>query len=65
VAKVSKFNGMLRDHLNKHYPEIGSEIASSKDLDADNEAKLRAAIDEFKDIWTTAEGEPAEVVGVA
>jgi F-type H+-transporting ATPase subunit alpha len=65
VAKISRFNDLLREHLSKHNPEIGAEIASSKELSADTEAKLRAALDEFKEVWNSAEGELAEMAGVA
>ena len=57
VAKVSQFNGMLREYLGKHHPEIGAEIASSKELSSDTEAKLRAVLVEFKEIWISSEGE--------
>jgi F-type H+-transporting ATPase subunit alpha len=48
VAQVDRFNGLLRDYLSKHHPEIGDQIAESKDLSADTEARLRTAVETFK-----------------
>jgi F-type H+-transporting ATPase subunit alpha len=65
VAKISEFNGMLREQLGKYHPEIGAEIATSKDLSAETEAKLRAALEEFKEVWNASEGELAAIPGAA
>jgi F-type H+-transporting ATPase subunit alpha len=51
VADISPFNAGLRDFLGQQYPEIGAEIAKSKDLSAENEARLRSAIQAFKEMW--------------
>ncbi len=56
VAQVSSFNGELRDYLGQQYPEIGAEIAKTKDLSAENEAKLRSAIQAFKEMWAADKG---------
>jgi len=57
VADISRYQGELRNFLNQQHPEIGADIASSKDLSADNEAALRAAIAVFRDSWTADRGE--------
>ncbi|MBC7293830.1 MAG: F0F1 ATP synthase subunit alpha, partial [Thermoleophilia bacterium] len=64
VAQVSRFNDMLRDYLAANHPEIGEEIAATKDLTAETEAKLRSALDAFKEMWKTLAGEEAEVQGL-
>jgi len=51
VAEIPRFNADLRSYLNTQYPEIGAEIASTKDLSPETEAKLRAAISAFKETW--------------
>ena len=56
VAQVSRFNAALRDSLSRDHPEIGVEIAASKDLTPETEAKLRGAIDAFKKTWSSTEG---------
>ena len=38
VAQVSRFNAALRDSLSRDHPEIGVEIAASKDLTPETEA---------------------------
>jgi F-type H+-transporting ATPase subunit alpha len=52
VAEISRFNASLRDYLGQQHPEIGAEIASSKDLAPETEAKLRSAIAAFKEMWS-------------
>ena len=52
VPKISEFNTALREYLNASHPEIGAEIAASKDLGPETEARLRAAIAEFKEMWS-------------
>jgi F-type H+-transporting ATPase subunit alpha len=56
VADISRFNGELRTYLNVNYPQIGQDIVSTKDLGADAEAGLRAAIEAFKETWAAQEG---------
>jgi F-type H+-transporting ATPase subunit alpha len=56
VAEISPFNSGLRDFLGQQYPEIGAEIAKSKDLSAENEARLRSAIQAFKEMWIADKG---------
>jgi F-type H+-transporting ATPase subunit alpha len=57
VSEVSRYQGELRNFLNQQHPEIGADIVSSKDLSADTEAKLRAAITVFRDTWVADKGE--------
>ncbi|NLE11106.1 MAG: F0F1 ATP synthase subunit alpha [Actinobacteria bacterium] len=52
VADIPHFNASLREHLNASYPEIGEEIAKTKDLNAETEEKLRGAIESFKELWS-------------
>jgi F-type H+-transporting ATPase subunit alpha len=52
VADISRFNAALREHLSVSHPEIGAGIASSKELGTEAEAKLRSAIEGFKEIWS-------------
>jgi F-type H+-transporting ATPase subunit alpha len=56
VASVSSFNAGLRDFLGQQHPEIGDDIAKSKDLTAENEANLRSAIEDFKEMWAADKG---------
>jgi F-type H+-transporting ATPase subunit alpha len=51
VAQVSRFNGLLRNYLSKHHPEIGDSIAETKDLSSDTEGYLRTAVETFKETW--------------
>ncbi|HEY5528320.1 MAG TPA: F0F1 ATP synthase subunit alpha [Thermoleophilia bacterium] len=60
VAQVSRFNDTLRSHLTSNHAEIGIDIAATKVLSDDMEAKLRAAIVGFKELWTSLSGEAAE-----
>ena len=54
VNKISEFNAQLRDFLNREHAEIGADIATTKDLTPENEAKLKQAIDTFKaQVWTS------------
>lgn len=52
VPEVSQFNESLRQYLRQQHPDIGAEIAATKDLDAETEAKLRSAIEAFKELWS-------------
>jgi F-type H+-transporting ATPase subunit alpha len=65
VAQVSRFNDMLRSNLTADHPGIGQDIAATKVLSDENEAKLRAAIAAFKEIWTSVSGEAAETASLA
>jgi F-type H+/Na+-transporting ATPase subunit alpha len=57
VGDINRYEGEMRNFLNQQHPEIGADIASTKDLTADTEAKLRAAIVVFKDSWFADRGE--------
>jgi len=52
VQDISRFNADLRDFLGQQHPEIGQDIAKSKDLTAETEVKLRGAIETFKEMWS-------------
>ena len=65
VAQVSRFNDMLRSNLTTDHAEIGQDIAATKVLSDENEAKLRAAIEAFKEIWKSVSGEAAETPSLA
>jgi F-type H+-transporting ATPase subunit alpha len=56
VPDIPRFNAELRDFLGQQHPEIGKEIATSKDLSADTEAKLRGVIESFKEMWSADKG---------
>jgi F-type H+-transporting ATPase subunit alpha len=56
VADMSSFNADLRAFLGQQHPEIGAEIAKSKDLGPENEAALRSAITAFKEMWVADKG---------
>ena len=51
VADISGFNEQLRDFLSQQHPEIGTEIAETKDLSPETEEKLSAAISAFSEMW--------------
>ncbi len=51
VADIPHFNAGLRDYLDQQFPGIGEEIAATKDLSPEVEAKLRSAIEAFKELW--------------
>ena len=57
VPEISRFNTELRNFLNQQHPEIGADIANTKVLSPENEAKLRAAIVAFKEAWFADRGE--------
>jgi F-type H+-transporting ATPase subunit alpha len=57
VAEISHFNTGLRTYLNQQFPGIGDDIAATKDLGKDTEAKLRSAITGFKEVWFADRGE--------
>ncbi len=56
VADVPRFNASLLAQLKRDNPEIGLEIATSKDLSGETEAALRGAIEVFKESWSTDAG---------
>jgi F-type H+-transporting ATPase subunit alpha len=56
VPQVSAFNAALLDFLTQQHPEIGADIAKTKDLGAENEAVLRKAIEVFKEMWIADKG---------
>jgi F-type H+-transporting ATPase subunit alpha len=56
VPMISAFNSELRDFLAQQHPEIGADIAKTKDLGAENEAVLRQAIEGFKEMWIADKG---------
>jgi F-type H+-transporting ATPase subunit alpha len=56
VADISRFNAELRGFLGQQHPEIGKEIAQSKDLSAETEAALRRAVESFKEMWSADRG---------
>ncbi len=56
VAQVSRFNGLLRDYLSKHHPEIGDKIAETKDLGPETEGQLRTAIETYRETWKDSTG---------
>jgi F-type H+/Na+-transporting ATPase subunit alpha len=48
VAKASAFERALRDHMKSKYADLVSRIEAAKNLSAEDEAALRAAIEDFK-----------------
>ncbi len=48
VSKAGAFERALRDHVRNKHAALAEAIESAKDLSADHEAQLRAAIDDFK-----------------
>ncbi len=48
VEKVRSFETNLYSFMDSNHPEIGNEINDKKELSADLEAKIRAALSEFK-----------------
>ena len=65
VDQVSRFNDMLRSDLTTNHPEIGADIAATKDLSGDTETKLRSALEGFKELWASVSGEEAGAAGLA
>ncbi len=53
VADIPRFNAALREYLVQQTPEIGTEIAATKELSPEVETKLRCAIEAFKELWAT------------
>ncbi len=47
VEEIRKFNSGLVDFVNNKYPQIGKSIASTGDLDSENEELLKKAIEEY------------------
>lgn len=52
VEKVRAFESGFLRFMEASHPDVGRKITDSKDLDADNEAALKRAIDEFKKAGT-------------
>jgi F-type H+-transporting ATPase subunit alpha len=48
VEDISEFETEFFNYMKEAYPEIGKDIATSKDISKDTEEKLKAAIEEFK-----------------
>ncbi len=48
VAKAGSFERALRDHMKSKYADLVSRIEAAKNLSAEDEAALRAAIEDFK-----------------
>jgi len=65
VDQVSRFNDMLRSDLTTNHPEIGADIAATKDLSGETETKLRSALEGFKELWASVSGEEAGAAGLA
>ncbi len=62
VDEVVGFEQQLLHFLHSTHPEIGADIVENKKLTDENEAKLRAAIDEFKERYAQAKQEKSETV---
>lgn len=45
---IARFESEVLDYVNRNYPELHDEILSGKKLNADQQGKLRATIEEFK-----------------
>ena len=45
---IARFEAEVIDYVNAHYPELNGEIMSGKKLNAEQQGKLRACIEEFK-----------------
>ncbi len=48
LDKVRSFEVAFQRYMDASHPDISRKITETKDLDADNEAALRRAIDDFK-----------------
>ncbi len=48
VPRVKEFEKEFLSFMETHHPAVGKTIKTTGDLDADTEAKLKAAIEEFK-----------------
>jgi F-type H+-transporting ATPase subunit alpha len=48
IEEIKQFEKAMYDFIDTHHPEIGKTIKSTGKLDEDTEAKLKAAIEEFK-----------------
>jgi F-type H+-transporting ATPase subunit alpha len=48
VEDINSFETEFFKYMKEAYPEIGKDIATSKDISKDTEEKLKAAIEEFK-----------------
>ncbi len=57
VPDISRYQAEMRNFLNQQNPEIGQDIASTKDLSSETEAKLREAISLFLETWLADKGE--------
>jgi len=51
VNKILAFEAALHQYMNQKHADIMGKIASTNDLDKDNEAALTAAVSEFKKNW--------------
>ena len=51
VKRILPFEASLHQYLRGSYAELMNKIDATKDLDADAEAALKAAIIEFKKSW--------------
>ena len=56
VGKVADFEQALDNFLQTSHPEIGRDIATTKDLGTETEEKLKAAITDFKESWALQPG---------
>ena len=56
VGKVADFEQALDKFLQTSHPEIGRDIATTKDLGTETEEKLKAAITDFKESWALQPG---------
>ena len=48
LQEIARFESELLNYVNRNYPELHDEILSGKKLSPDQQAKLRATIEEFK-----------------
>ena len=48
LKDIARFESEVIDFVNRNYPELSAEILSGKKLDASQQAKLKACIEEFK-----------------
>lgn len=51
VPKVLEFETSFHKYMDVNHPEISKAIAKTRELDADTEVKLKAAIDAFKKVF--------------
>ena len=65
VADVKEFNDKLLDYLNKHYPEVGNEIVTTKSMGDEAESKFKTALREFKEMWASTHSDESSAAGAA